>query len=40
MIGTWIAINQYQTYFIGAIIVGFFAGFVVRQLKESLSPTA
>ncbi|ENM5786774.1 PTS sugar transporter subunit IIA [Vibrio metoecus] len=38
MIGTWIAINQYQTGFIGAIIVGFFAGFVVRQLKKITLP--
>ncbi|GHZ63004.1 PTS system, fructose-specific IIABC component [Vibrio cholerae] len=38
MIGTWIAINQYQTGFIGAIIVGFFAGFVVRQLKRIALP--
>ncbi|ENM5747506.1 PTS sugar transporter subunit IIA [Vibrio mimicus] len=34
MIGTWIAVNQYHTGFLGAIIVGFFAGFVVRQLKK------
>ncbi|KAA1207441.1 fructose-specific PTS transporter subunit EIIC [Vibrio cholerae] len=38
MIGTWIAINQYQTGFIGAIIVGFFAGFVVCQLKRIALP--
>lgn len=34
MIGTWIAVNHYHTGFFGAIIVGFFAGFVVRQLKK------
>ncbi|ENM5737976.1 PTS sugar transporter subunit IIA [Vibrio mimicus] len=34
MIGTWIAVNQYHTGFLGAIIIGFFAGFVVRQLKK------
>ncbi|EOB2786757.1 fructose-specific PTS transporter subunit EIIC [Vibrio vulnificus] len=34
MIGTWIAVNQYHTGFLGAIIVGFWAGFVVRQLKK------
>ncbi|QIL85332.1 PTS transporter subunit EIIA [Vibrio sp. HDW18] len=34
MIGTWIAVNQYDTGFIGAMVVGFFAGFVVCQLKK------
>lgn len=34
MIGSWIAVQQYNTGFIGAIIVGFFAGFVVQQLKK------
>lgn len=38
MIGSWIAVQQYNTGFIGAIIVGFFAGFVVLQLKKIKLP--
>lgn len=34
MIGSWIAVNQYQTGFLGAILVGFFAGFTIRLLKK------
>lgn len=34
MIGSWIAVQQYHTGFIGAIIVGFLAGYVVRYLKK------
>ncbi|MGL4959511.1 MAG: fructose PTS transporter subunit IIA, partial [Plesiomonas sp.] len=34
MIGTWIAVNHYHTGFLGAIIMGFFAGMVVHQLKK------
>lgn len=38
MIGSWIAVQQYHTGFLGAIIVGFFAGFVVRNLKSIALP--
>ncbi|MGF1690825.1 fructose-specific PTS transporter subunit EIIC [Photobacterium kagoshimensis] len=38
MIGSWVAVNQYDTGFLGAIVVGFFAGFVVRQLKKITLP--
>ncbi|MDG3085335.1 fructose-specific PTS transporter subunit EIIC [Vibrio hannami] len=34
MIGSWIAVNHNQTGFIGAIFVGFFAGFIIRMLKK------
>lgn len=34
MIGSWVAIEQYHTGFLGAIVVGFFAGIVVRMLKK------
>ncbi|MDO6498975.1 fructose-specific PTS transporter subunit EIIC [Photobacterium sanguinicancri] len=38
MIGSWIAVNHYHTGFLGAIVVGFFAGFVVRVLKKITLP--
>lgn len=38
MIGSWIAVQQYNTGFLGAIIIGFFAGFVVRALKQIKLP--
>ncbi len=38
MIGSWIAVNHYHTGFLGAIVVGFFAGFVVRMLKKITLP--
>ena len=38
MIGSWIAVQQYNTGFLGAIIIGFFAGFVVRTLKQIKLP--
>ncbi|WP_094751379.1 fructose-specific PTS transporter subunit EIIC [Psychromonas sp. CD1] len=34
MIGSYIAVNQYHTGFLGAIVVGFVAGFIVLQLKR------
>lgn len=34
MIGSYIAVQQYKTGFIGAIIVGFLAGFIVKGLKK------
>ena len=34
MIGSWIAVTHYNTGFLGAIVVGFFAGYVVRGLKK------
>ncbi|WP_135385506.1 fructose-specific PTS transporter subunit EIIC [Vibrio tasmaniensis] len=38
MIGSWLAVNQYSTGFLGAIVVGFFAGFVVNLLKKIKLP--
>ncbi len=38
MIGTWIAINQYQTGFIGAIIVGFFCRLCGSSAEKNRSP--
>ncbi|AGH80140.1 PTS system, fructose-specific IIABC component [Psychromonas sp. CNPT3] len=38
MIGSYIAVNQYHTGFLGAIIVGFLAGFIVLQLKRIKLP--
>ncbi|MBB1314901.1 MULTISPECIES: PTS fructose transporter subunit EIIC [Aliivibrio] len=38
MIGSWIAVQQYNTGFLGAIVVGFFAGFVVLNLKKIKLP--
>ncbi|EEX91915.1 PTS system fructose-specific transporter subunit IIABC [Vibrio orientalis CIP 102891 = ATCC 33934] len=38
MIGSWVAVNHYNTGFLGAIVVGFFAGFVVRMLKKIQLP--
>lgn len=34
MIGTWIAVTQYKTGFLGAVVVGFIAGYVVNMLKK------
>ncbi|WP_036819100.1 PTS fructose transporter subunit IIABC, partial [Photobacterium sanctipauli] len=38
MIGAWIAVGHYNTGFLGAIVVGFFAGFVVWLLKKIQLP--
>lgn len=38
MIGSWIAVQHYQTGFLGVIVVGFMAGFVVLQLKKIKLP--
>jgi len=38
MIGAWIAVQQYNTGFLGAIVIGFFAGFVVLYLKKITLP--
>ncbi|MGL5124246.1 MAG: PTS fructose transporter subunit EIIC [Fusobacteriaceae bacterium] len=38
MIGAWIAVQNYKTGFIGAIIVGFLAGYIVKQLKKIKLP--
>lgn len=40
MIGSWVAVQQYHTGFLGAILVGFIAGYVVRQLKRIKLPEA
>ncbi|GAB2652161.1 fructose-specific PTS transporter subunit EIIC [Vibrio panuliri] len=38
MIGSWIAVSHYNTGFLGAIIVGFIAGFTVNALKKITLP--
>lgn len=38
MIGSWIAVQNYKTGFLGAIIVGFIAGFIVQCLKKIKLP--
>ncbi|HGY5237031.1 TPA: PTS fructose transporter subunit EIIC [Aeromonas salmonicida subsp. pectinolytica] len=38
MIGSWIAVQQYHTGFLGAILVGFIAGLIVNQLKRIKLP--
>lgn len=38
MIGSWIAVQNYKTGFLGAIIVGFIAGFIVNSLKKIKLP--
>ncbi|CAH0531766.1 hypothetical protein CTH30272_04014 [Allocatenococcus thiocycli] len=38
MIGSWIAVSLYNTGFLGAIVVGFIAGFVVWLLKKIQLP--
>lgn len=38
MIGAWIAVEHYNTGFLGAIVVGFLAGFTVQQLKKIKLP--
>ncbi|MGF1908738.1 fructose-specific PTS transporter subunit EIIC [Vibrio kasasachensis] len=38
MIGSWIAVSHYNTGFLGAIIVGFIAGFTVSSLKKIRLP--
>lgn len=38
MIGSWIAVQQYSTGFLGAIVVGFIAGFIVKMLKKIKFP--
>ncbi|WP_027129300.1 PTS fructose transporter subunit EIIC [Fusobacterium perfoetens] len=40
MIGSWIAVSQYKTGFLGAIIVGFLAGYVVNMLKKIKLPAS
>lgn len=40
MIGSWIAVSHYNTGFLGAIVVGFFAGFVVHLLKKIQLPSS
>ncbi len=34
MIGSWIAVSQYKTGFLGAVVVGFIAGYIVNYLKR------
>ena len=38
MIGSWIAVQQYKTGFLGAVVVGFLAGYVVNMLKKIQLP--
>nr|WP_307775154.1 PTS fructose transporter subunit EIIC [uncultured Cetobacterium sp.] len=38
MIGSWIAVQNYKTGFLGAIIVGFLAGFIINLLKKIKLP--
>lgn len=38
MIGSWIAVQNYKTGFLGAIVVGFIAGYIVNQLKKIKLP--
>lgn len=38
MIGSWIAVSQYKTGFLGAIIVGFIAGYTINLLKKIKFP--
>lgn len=38
VLGSWIAVSQYKTGFLGAIIVGFLAGYVVNSLKKIKLP--
>lgn len=38
MIGSWIAVQQYNTGFLGAILVGFLAGLIVQLLKRIKLP--
>ena len=38
MIGSWIAVSQYKTGFLGAIVVGFIAGYIVNMLKKIQLP--
>lgn len=40
MIGSWIAGSHFNTGFLGAIVVGFFAGFVVYLLKKIQLPSS
>lgn len=40
MIGSWVAVQQFHTGFLGAILVGFIAGYVVNQLKRIRLPEA
>lgn len=40
MIGSWVAVQQFHTGFLGAILVGFIAGYVVNQLKRIKLPEA
>ncbi|EGU43446.1 PTS system, fructose-specific IIABC component [Vibrio ichthyoenteri ATCC 700023] len=40
MIGAWIAVSHYNTGFLGAIVVGFFAGYVVWLLKKIKLPSS
>jgi len=38
MIGSWVAVSHYNTGFLGAIIVGFIAGYTVSALKKIQLP--
>ncbi|WP_117236375.1 fructose-specific PTS transporter subunit EIIC [Vibrio maerlii] len=38
MIGSWVTMEHYQTGFLGAIVVGFVAGFTVQTLKRIKLP--
>ncbi|WP_429179546.1 PTS fructose transporter subunit EIIC [Aeromonas salmonicida] len=38
MIGSWVAVQQFHTGFLGAILVGFIAGLIVNQLKRIKLP--
>lgn len=38
MIGAWITVEHYETGFLGAIIVGFIAGFTIQALKRIKLP--
>ncbi|MGL5049198.1 MAG: PTS fructose transporter subunit EIIC [Fusobacteriaceae bacterium] len=38
MIGAWIAVQNYKTGFLGAIIVGFIAGYIINLLKKIKLP--
>ena len=40
MLGSYVAVQYYQTGFLGAIIVGFFAGWIVCQLQRIKLPDA
>lgn len=39
MIGSWIAVSTYKTGFIGAVVVGFLAGYIINLLKKIKLPS-